>query len=289
MSNCIGGAPAAKKAKTDGKPTVKPETIAILRTLDCPTVFNAVHQLTMKPKGGQWADQSVLDPNTQYTDKTVNCMNRPKKGPNEDHMATVGFAVAPIEVTTNEPDSHEEMAWDKYYEYLEATPGPTIAVLKDVDTLFPPFGQRSAVFGDGMSNLHTSCGVEGAICDGVIRDLDGIKRVPDTDGVLRTGFPIWATGEVSGHGRFVIKAFQVPVTVGQLRIVPGDLLMADSGGVVRIPLDIADNVAERAVNIRAKEALVFAYFQSKEFKASEFEAKAGEISKAYDAAHPESF
>lgn len=59
--------------------------------------------------------------------------------------------------------------------------------------------------------------------------------------------------------------------------------------MVRIPLDIADNVAERAVNIRAKEALVFAYFQSKEFKASEFEAKAGEISKAYDAAHPESF
>ena len=42
---------------------------------------------------------------------------------------------------------------------------------------------------------------------------------------------MWATGEVSGHGRFVIKAFKVPVTVGQLRIVPGDLLMADSGGV----------------------------------------------------------
>ena len=45
--------------------------------------------VTMKPKGGQWADQSVLDPNTQYTDKTVNCMNRPKKGPNEDHMVSV--------------------------------------------------------------------------------------------------------------------------------------------------------------------------------------------------------
>ena len=61
--------------------------------------------------------------------------------------------------------------------------------------------------------------------------VKGIKRVPDRDGVLRTGFPMWATGEVSGHGRFVIKAFKVPVTVGQLRIVPGDLLMADSGGV----------------------------------------------------------
>jgi regulator of RNase E activity RraA len=36
-----------------------------------------------------------------------------------------------------------------------------------------------------------------------------------------------------GHGRFVIKAFKVPLTIGQLRVVPGDLLMADSGGVVR--------------------------------------------------------
>ena len=63
-----------------------------------------------------------------------------------------------------------------------------MAVLKDVDTLFSK--HRSAVFGDGMANLHTACGVSGAVCDGVIRDLDGIKRVPQKDGKL--GFPIWA-------------------------------------------------------------------------------------------------
>ena len=37
-------------------------------------------------------------------------------------------------------------------------------------------------------------------CGGVIRDLDGIKKV---------GFPVYATGEVAGHGRFVVKSFQV--------------------------------------------------------------------------------
>ena len=80
---------------------------------------------------------------------------------------------------------------------LQNTPGPHIAVLKDVDTMYGGAG-RSAVFGDGMATLHKRCGTVGVVCDGSIRDVDGIKRV---------GLPVWATGEVSGHGRFVIKAF----------------------------------------------------------------------------------
>ena len=108
-----------------------------------------------------------------------------------------------------------------------------------------------------QATLHKRCGVVGAVCDGAIRDVDGIKRV---------GFPVWATGEVSGHGRFVVTKFNAPVTVGDLKVDPGDLLMADSGGVVRIPVAIAANVLERARHIRAKEALIFAYYRSAEFK-----------------------
>ena len=39
-------------------------TIAKLRKLDCPTVFNAVHQLTPKDNatGDQWRDANMLDP-----------------------------------------------------------------------------------------------------------------------------------------------------------------------------------------------------------------------------------
>ena len=83
----------------------------------------------------------------------------------------------------------------RLHDWLINHPGPHVAVMKDVDSMFPR--ERSAVFGDGMSTLHKRCGAVGAVCDGVIRDLDGVKRVP---------FPIWATGEVSGHGRFIVKA-----------------------------------------------------------------------------------
>jgi len=271
---------AAKKAKivqheaiASGK--VKADTIERLRKLDCPTVFNAVHQLTPKDNADQdqWSNSFVLDPNTQYTNKDVKCMHRPL---GED-SAVVGFAVT-TEVTTNEPHSKEEKNWVDYYTYLQNAAGPLVAVMKDVDTYFSH--HRSAVFGDGMSTLHKRCGVEGAVCDGVLRDLDGIKKV---------GFPIWATGEVSGHGRFVVKAFNVPVTVGELRVEPGDLIMADSGGVVRIPLDIADKVVERAENIRGKEDVIFKWFRSDDFKAENLGTHQQVLCDAYDKEHPESF
>jgi len=286
MADCLAGtAPNAVQdaaaAPTPAAPAAKPtrvseETLATLRQLDCPTVFNAVHQLT--PKHGAadeeyWRANTVLDPATQYTDGTIKCMERPIA----PETAVVGYAVT-TEVTTNEPDSAIGIEWNEYYDWLISNPGPHVAVMKDVDSMFPRL--RSAVFGDGMATLHKRCGTVGAVCDGVIRDLDGIKRV---------GFPIWGTGEVSGHGRFVVKAFKVPVTVGQLRVNHGDLIMADSGGVVRIPIEIADKVAERAMNIRGKEVAIFEYFRSDGFKPLDMGTKCGELSDAYDKEHPESF
>ena len=43
---------------------VSAATVAKLRKLDCPTVFNAVHQLTPKDNatGDQWRDANMLDP-----------------------------------------------------------------------------------------------------------------------------------------------------------------------------------------------------------------------------------
>jgi regulator of RNase E activity RraA len=291
MSDCLNSAGAAKEvgagAPAPPATTVSAATIAKLRKLDCPTVFNAVHQLTPKDNatGDQWRDANMLDPTYMYTGPSINAVSPIVARSDADggggggettDTAAIGYAVC-IEVTTNDPDSAEAMGWQEYYTRLQAMEGPIIAVLKDVDQSFPG---RSAVFGDGMSNLHKACGVSGAVCDGVVRDVDGIKRV---------GFPVWATGEVSGHGRFVVKSYNVPVTVGGLRVTPGDLLMCDSGGVVRIPHAIADHVAERAENIRGKEAAVFAWFQSDEFDASKLDATGAALGAAYDKEHPESF
>ena len=100
------------------------------------------------------------------------------------------------------------------------------AVMKDVDSR----PGRGASFGDGMARLHQRLGAVGAVVDGTVRDLEGIRRV---------GLPIFAWGTVPGHGVFNATRVNAPITVGSVRIRPGDLIFGDGDGCVRIPLEHA--------------------------------------------------
>lgn len=210
--------------------SVSQKTIDGLKELDSATVFNALVR-----HGGL--------PNEEYTDQTIRCLL-------PDLGTVVGQAVT-AEVTTNDPDS-SALEWPDYYEALEAAPGPPVAVLKDVDSR----PGRGASFGDGMATAHRRLGVVGAIVDGTVRDLVGIRRV---------GLPIWAWGTVPGHGVFNVTRINTPITVGQLRIRPGDLILADSDGCVRIPNAEADTILRLAHEVRAMEAEIFAFYQSPDF------------------------
>ena len=87
--------------------------------------------------------------------------------------------------------------------------------------------------------------------DGAVRDLDGLDA---------TGLPTYArnahpaTGSNRGPG-----AINVPVQLGGVAVHPGDLVRADSSGLVVVPrdqlatvLELARAVAEREVGWRAE-------------------------------------
>lgn len=213
-------------------------TIEGLRAFDSATIFNALVR-----HGGL--------PNEEYTDHTIRCLL-------PDLGAVIGYAVT-TEVTTNDPDS-PALDWPDYYAVLEATQGPLIAVMKDVDSQ----PGRGASFGDGMATVHKRLGVVGAIVHGTVRDLMGIQRV---------GLPMWAWGSVPGHGVFNLTRINTPITVGQLRVCPGDLLFADSDGCVRIPNEHAAEILRLAGEIRAMEAEIFDFYNSPEFSVAAMRAR----------------
>jgi regulator of RNase E activity RraA len=182
-------------------------------------------------------------PNEEYTNHTIRCL-LPEFG------NIIGYA-ATSEVTTNDPDS-PALDWLSYYEFLEATPGPLVAVMKDVDSR----AGRGASFGDGMATIHQRLGVVGAIVDGTVRDIQGIRKV---------GLPMWAWGTVPGHGVFNLTRFNTPVTVGEVRVRPGDLIFADADGCVRIPNKDAAEILQLAEGVRTREAGIFALYRSADF------------------------
>ena len=145
-----------------------------------------------------------------------------------------------MELTTNDPDS-VGIPWDGYYELLENTDAPIVAVFKDVDSR----PGRGASFGNGMAARHKALGVTGVVVEGSVRDLMGIKKV---------GLPVWGTGLVPGHGVFTLVRMNGSITVGGLRVNPGELVVADEDGCTKIPSGYdPGEVVRLACGIRARE------------------------------------
>ncbi|HJR91879.1 MAG TPA: hypothetical protein VJ938_05530 [Acidimicrobiia bacterium] len=214
------------------------EALSAISAFDTPSVFNAIRSLLGGGPEGEGLEHRGGVP-VNYTDHTMRAM-LPELG-----MA-VGYATT-CEVTTNYRD-FPELSWDSYYDYLDAAPGPTMTVIKDVGTR----PGRGSSIGDIMAEQHKLLGSEGMIVDGTIRDIGGLRRV---------GLPIWGWGQVSGHGLFFATRFDAPVTVADMAVSPGDLLAGDADGVVKIPasIDPVELLHEMQAARRREDALIPQY------------------------------
>lgn len=105
------------------------------------------------------------------------------------------------------------------------------------------------VWGDIMTEYAGIRKLAGTVIDGVCRDV--AKALGD-------GYPIFTRGRYmrTGKDRVEVAATNIPVTIGNARVCPGDIVVADANGVVVVPREHARPVAEAARSIEAVEARI---------------------------------
>jgi regulator of RNase E activity RraA len=88
--------------------------------------------------------------------------------------------------------------------------------------------------------------IRGVVADGACRDAGQ---------ALELGFPVFARAQVpvTARGRLRQKSAGAPVRLGQVTVNPGDVVMADEGGVVVIPRGRAAEVLAAARGVNARE------------------------------------
>ena len=74
--------------------------------------------------------------------------------------------------------------------------------------------------------------IAGTIIDGVCRDVETIRE---------REYPLWSKGHfmVTGKDRVGLMGFNVPISIGNVRVNPGDLVIGDDSGVVIVPQNYA--------------------------------------------------
>jgi len=93
------------------------------------------------------------------------------------------------------------------------------------------------IIGDNLAYYIYKKGA-GFVIDGQIRDLDGIGEI-DMTGYYREAVPPALTN-------CMVAGINVPVTIGKVTVMPGDVVLGDSEGVYFIPPQLAKEVVDRA-------------------------------------------
>jgi regulator of RNase E activity RraA len=116
-------------------------------------------------------------------------------------------------------DPHETLlAWTGL---LSKAPPGSIWVSQPNDPVVAHMGELSA-------ETLTNKDVRGCVADGFIRDVNFL---------LAIGFQAWCRGftprDIVGH--WLPTATNVPITIGEVTIAPGDYLVGDRDGLLRVP------------------------------------------------------
>ena len=211
-----------------------PEVLDALRQFDSPTVSNAIEHF------------KVRDPVTGYASMELRC-----QFPDLEPM--VGYAVTCREDTTT-PSDDRPMRLHELLDAIHAAPKPVVVVVQYVG----PDRLRSCLAGDMLSSALQKLGVVGLVTDMGNRDISGIRR-------RAPGFQIFSPGWVASHGYGVVLDVGVSVSICGLNIEPSDLLHGDENGLIKVPIDIAESVVERARSIREAETEFFDFLESSSF------------------------
>ena len=129
-------------------------------------------------------------------------------------------------------------------DYLDDTPAGTVVVLDNAGRT------DCTVWGGILSRIGAHRGIAGTVINGVCRD---------TSEADTAGYPLYALGRFmrTGKDRVQVEAVNEPVSLGDVRVAPGDIIAADQDGVVVVPAARAAEVFARALSLHeAEESIV---------------------------------
>lgn len=165
--------------------------------------------------------------------------------PLEKTMVVAGRAFPVVEADIGTPAIDEGLAGKPFGVMLEALDDLRPHEVYICSGASPDY----ALWGEIMTVRAWHLGAAGAVVNGYSRD---------TAGILKTGFPTFSYGAYSQDQqvRGKVVDYRVPITFGNVRIEPGDIVFGDFDGVCIIPQKHEKEVIEGALQKARTEKIV---------------------------------
>ena len=101
-------------------------------------------------------------------------------------------------------------------------------------------------WGDVLTIQAMKVGIAGLVINGCVRDANLI---------IELGFPVFCRGlSIKGTGKNQPGRINVPITIGDVLIHPGDIIVGDRDGLAVVPLDEVESAIASSLAREDKEA-----------------------------------
>ncbi|MGC2198187.1 MAG: RraA family protein [Terriglobales bacterium] len=93
------------------------------------------------------------------------------------------------------------------------------------------------IIGDNLATAIYSKSHNGLIVNGAIRDVTGIQQI--------AGFQVYTRGlDPSALENVMLTGINVPIRIGDVTVMPGDIAIGDSEGITFVPPQLAEKLAD---------------------------------------------
>ena len=129
-------------------------------------------------------------------------------------------------------------------DYIDDVPAGSVVVIDNGGR------QDKTVWGDILTFLADKMDVAGTVIDGNCRDIHRCIEI---------NYPVFSRGWSmrTGKDRVQLDQINIPVSIGDARVEPGDIMLGDADGVLVIPKEHEDKIISLAQEIdEAEEAIL---------------------------------
>jgi regulator of RNase E activity RraA len=115
--------------------------------------------------------------------------------------------------------------------------------------------QDGPSIGDNVANAIYARSGNGIVYDGAVRDINGLKELPNFVSFVRSYDPSHHFGAMATGARLnsTMVGINGPIRIGKATVMPGDVVLGRDGGVLFIPPQLAEKVVRLSENTRLRD------------------------------------
>lgn len=131
--------------------------------------------------------------------------------------------------------------------YDNLSPAPYLDEIRDGDFVVVDVVHKSELGFMGSRNTleYIAAGANGMVTNSGCRDIEEL---------VRQGFPVYSKYISPQPGQIVLDDTQIPVQIGGVDVQAGDFLVADASGIVVVPIEYVEEVADVANAVQAEDS-----------------------------------